>query len=30
MERDVSVDPLEELDPIADQDRQDRITNFVG
>jgi hypothetical protein len=30
MEGDVSVELLEELDPIADQDREDRITNFVG
>jgi hypothetical protein len=30
MEGDVSVELLEERDPIADQDRQDRITNFVG
>src|SRR5215831_13917880 len=30
MEGDVSVEFLEEWDPIANQDRQDRITNFVG
>jgi hypothetical protein len=30
MEGDVSVKLLEEWDPIADQDRQDRIANFVG
>src|SRR5258706_6215539 len=30
MEGDVSVEPLEELDPITNQDRQDRIANFVG
>jgi hypothetical protein len=30
MEGDVSVELLEELDPIANQDWQDRITNFVG
>ena len=30
MEGDVSVDLLEELDPITNQDRQDRIANFVG
>jgi hypothetical protein len=30
MERDVSVERLEEWDPITNQDRQDRITNFVG
>src|SRR3954468_24138057 len=30
MEGDVAVELLEELDPIPDQDRQDRITNFVG
>src|SRR2546425_8075357 len=29
MEGDVSVELLEEWDPIADQDRQDRIANFV-
>jgi hypothetical protein len=30
MEGDVFVEFLEELDPITNQDRQDRITNFVG
>ena len=30
MERDVSVELLEERYPITNQDRQDRITNFVG
>jgi hypothetical protein len=30
MESDVSVELLEESNPIADQDRQDRIANFVG
>jgi hypothetical protein len=30
MEGDVSVELFEEPYPIADQDRQDRITNFVG
>jgi len=30
MEGDVSVEVLEKWDPIANQDRQDRITNFVG
>ncbi|KAF5408822.1 MAG: hypothetical protein Udaeo2_09870 [Candidatus Udaeobacter sp.] len=30
MEGDVSVELLEERSPIANQDRQDRITNFVG
>ena len=30
MERDVSVDLLEEWDPITNQYREDRITNFVG
>ena len=30
MEGDVSVELLEEWDPITNQDRQDRITNFVG
>jgi len=30
MESDVSVQLLEELDPITNQDRQDRIANFVG
>src|SRR2546423_3520472 len=30
MEGDVSVELLEERDPIANQDRQDRIANFVG
>jgi len=30
MESDVSVELLEERYPIANQDRQDRITNFVG
>src|SRR5947209_7213505 len=30
MEGDVSVELLEEWDPITDQDRQDRIANFVG
>src|SRR5437762_1109542 len=30
MEGDVSVELLEEPYPIANQDRQDRITNFVG
>src|SRR2546428_12098921 len=30
MEGDVSVELLEEWDPITNQDRQDRIANFVG
>ena len=30
MEGDISVEFLEEWDSIANQDRQDRITNFVG
>src|SRR6266446_3751293 len=30
MEGDVSVQLLEERDPITNQDRQDRIANFVG
>jgi len=30
MEGDVSVEPLEEWEPITNQDRQDRISNFVG
>ena len=30
MEGDVSVELLEERYPITNQDRQDRITNFVG
>ena len=30
MERDVSVELLEEWDPIANQDRQDRVAHFVG
>src|SRR5580765_3810113 len=30
MERDVSVEPFEERDPISDQDRQDGIIDFVG
>ena len=30
MESDVSVELLEELYPIANQDWQDRIANFVG
>jgi hypothetical protein len=30
MESDVSVELLEEPYPIANQDRQNRITNFVG
>src|SRR5260370_6729746 len=30
IESDFSVELLEELYPIANQDRQDRITNFVG
>jgi hypothetical protein len=30
MESDVSVELLEESDPLTNQDRQDRITNFVG
>src|SRR5207237_3252901 len=30
MEGDVSVELLEEWDPITNQDRQDRKTNFVG
>src|SRR4030095_6952117 len=30
MEGDVSVELLEERNPIANQDRQDRIANFVG
>jgi type IV secretory pathway component VirB8 len=29
MEGDISVELLEEWDSIANQDRQDRITNFV-
>jgi len=29
MEGDVSVDLVEERDPITDQDRQDRTANFV-
>ena len=29
MESDVSVELLEEPDPITDQDRQDRITNII-
>jgi hypothetical protein len=30
MKGDISVESLEERNPIADQDRQDGITNFVG
>jgi hypothetical protein len=30
MEGDVSVELLEEWDPFTNQDRQDRIANFVG
>jgi hypothetical protein len=30
MKGDISVELLEEADPITDQDWQDRITNFVG
>src|SRR6185312_3866559 len=30
MEGDVAVELLEEWDPIADQDRQDRIADLVG
>jgi hypothetical protein len=30
MEGDVSVEPLEEWDPITNQDWQDRIADFVG
>jgi hypothetical protein len=30
MKRDVSVEPLEEPNPIANQNRQNRITNFIG
>jgi hypothetical protein len=30
MEGDISVELFEEGDSVADQDRQDRITNFVG
>ena len=30
MEGDVSVELLEEWDPITNQDRQDRIADFVG
>ena len=30
MKGDIPVELLEEGDPITDQDRQDRITNFVG
>jgi hypothetical protein len=30
MEGDVSVEPLEEWEPITNLDRQDRISNFVG
>src|SRR5215213_10869140 len=30
MESDVPVEFLEELYPIADQDRENRVTNFVG
>jgi hypothetical protein len=30
MEGDVSVELVEERYPIANQDRQDRITNFIG
>ena len=30
VEGDVSVELLEEWDPITNQDRQDRIANFVG
>ena len=30
MEGDVSVKLLEEWDPVTNQDRQDRIANFVG
>lgn len=30
MEVDVSVEFLKKLYPVANQDRQDRITNFIG
>jgi hypothetical protein len=30
MKGDISVEPLEEADPITDQNRQDGITHFVG
>src|SRR5690242_4670919 len=30
MESDVSVEPVEERDPGTDQDRKDRVTNFIG
>ena len=30
MEGDVSVELLEEWDPVTNQDRQDRITNFIS
>ena len=30
MEGDVSVEPLEEWDPVTNQDRQNRIRHFVG
>ena len=30
MEGDISVELLEEWDPITNQDREDRIANFVG
>jgi hypothetical protein len=30
VEGDVSVELLEEPDPITNQDREDRITNLVG
>src|SRR2546425_439013 len=30
MEGDVSVELIEEWDPVTDQDRQDRIATFVG
>ena len=30
MEGDVSAELLEEWDPLTNQDRQDRIANFVG
>jgi hypothetical protein len=30
MKGDISVELLEEAGPITEQDRQDRITNFVG
>ena len=30
MEGDVCIELVEEWDAITDQDRQDRITNFVG